>query len=358
MPFLLVFLFAPDFILKGVFVEMTSKKKRCFTIMIVPHTEEATYSLRIPLYVVQIAVILLVIGVAGLSVLGYAYLKAAAEAQEAQELREINRAQQEEIDALAVETQRVMEQIHDIDELIDVVKEELDVEEDELELDIEDIDIEADTEDLIEEQSTSNPSGPYPTPDAGYYVSLAVEEGGYIASERSYGSRSATNGVLDRAAENISFLKNKLPERSGMLDAVGGYVEEKRAMPSIWPARGRITSGFGARSVPYGDGYQFHSGVDIAGSHGSSVWATADGEVTFSGYRGSLGNVLIICHGNGYETLYAHLDGFAVDKGDEVERGQTIGYMGRSGRTTGTHLHYEVHHDGSPVNPRSYMKEQ
>jgi len=342
----------------------TSKKKRCFTIMIVPHNEEATYSLRIPLYLVQVAVIFLVIGVAGLSLLGYAYLKAAAEASEAEELRQINRAQQEEIDALAVETQRVMDQIHDIDELIEMVKEEIDVEEEELEVDLdEELELEVEDEDNSSDNSSSNPTRANSMPEEISDLALSsfdnqTGSGDYLNHERVYRSRSNTNGVLGRAAENVSLLKNLLPERSGMLGAVGDYVEAKRAMPSIWPARGRITSGFGTRATPYSDGYQFHSGVDIAGSHGSSIWAAADGEVVFSGYRGSLGNVLIICHGNDFETLYAHLDDFAVSKGDEVEKGEVIGYMGRSGRTTGTHLHYEVHHKGSPVNPKPYMKEQ
>ncbi|MFO7951342.1 MAG: M23 family metallopeptidase [Bacillota bacterium] len=342
----------------------TSDKKRCFTIMIVPHNEEATYSLRIPLFVVQIAVIMLVIGVAGLSILSYAYLRAAAEAKEAEELREINRAQQEEIDALAVETQRVMDQIHDIDELIDIVKEEIEVDSEELDLDLEeelDIELDSDNDASLENQSSSNPTRVNSQNSevlSGNMGGYTLESSGYLSHHRSYKSSFSSNGVLDRAAENINLLKNLLPERSGMLDAVGGYVEEKRAMPSIWPARGRITSGFGTRSVPYGDGYQFHSGVDIAGSHGSSIRATADGEVVFSGYRGSLGNVLILCHGNDYETLYAHLEDFAVNKGDEMEKGEKIGYMGRSGRTTGTHLHYEVHHKGSPVNPKAYLNER
>ena len=126
----------------------------------------------------------------------------------------------------------------------------------------------------------------------------------------------------------------------------------------MWPARGRISSGFGTRRTPYSrNGYQFHTGVDITGSYGSSIYAAAPGKVTFTGYRGSLGNLVIIDHGYGYETYYAHLSDFVVNVGDRVERGQVIAHMGSSGRTTGTHLHYEVHYMGSPVNPANYLKQ-
>ena len=310
----------------------TSNKKRCFTIMIIPHSEEATYSLRLPLYFIQIAVGLLVLFVTGVSVLGYAYFKASAIADEASTLRQINMAQQEEIDALAVETKRMMEQMQAIDELVDLVTEKLDLDENII-------------TDEVQPQSTQNPTLPH--------------QAETLSHERSYGSRSSSGSVLERAVANITFLQSIVPERSETLDMVEEYVERADAKPAIWPARGRLTSGFGMRRIPYAKGgYQFHTGVDIIGAYGASIWAAAKGEVTFTGYRGSLGNMVIIDHGYGFETYYAHLSGFAVVAGDYVERGQTIGYMGASGRTTGTHLHYEVHYNGSPVNPYNYMTEQ
>ncbi|MBW6462813.1 MAG: M23 family metallopeptidase [Bacillota bacterium] len=313
----------------------SSKAKRCFTIMIVPHTEESTFSLRIPLFVVQVVVVFLVLSLVGVSVLGYAYLKAAAEANEANMLRQINRAQQEEINALAIETEKMMEQIQTIDELVDLVTDKLDL----------------DPEDLnnsVQNQAFEGPNS---------YVANSAAE--VYEFDRSYGSRAlTTNGVLGRAAENIILLQNIVPEKSESLDTVGEFVIQADAKPSIWPCRGRLISGFGMRRIPYSSGYQFHTGVDIIGAHGSEIWATAGGEVIFTGYRGSYGNMVIIDHGYEYETYYAHLTGFAVRAGDFVERGQIIGYMGASGRVTGTHLHYEVHYGGSPVNPNNYMKKQ
>lgn len=303
--------------------------------MIVPHSEESTFSLRIPLYAVKLAVIFLVLGVAGLCVLGYAYLRTAAEAQEALTLRQINRAQQEEIDALAVETQRMMEQIREIDELVELVTERLDLEPEELE--------------NLQVQPQQNH-------DPGSLHGVELLDFNY---NRNNGSRYNSGGVLERAANNIALLQDIVPERSETLDIVEEYVSQAEARPSIWPTRGRLASGFGMRRIPYAkSGYQFHTGVDIIGAYGTSVWATAGGLVIYTGYRGSLGNLVVIDHGYGYETYYAHLSGFAVSAGEHVERGQTIGYMGSSGRTTGTHLHYEVHYNGSPVNPANYMKKQ
>ncbi len=303
--------------------------KRCFTIMIVPHSEEAIYSIRLPLYLLQIVVGLLVLCVTGVSVLGYAYLQAATEAKEADTLRQINKAQQEEIDALAVETQRVMDQIQAIDELVELVTDQLELDPGTL-------------NNGLKNQSSQNPD--------------SVHSADYLTYDRSYSSRSSTGGVLERAVENIAMLQNIIPERSETLDRVGEYVEQEQAKPSIWPARGRLISGFGMRRIPYAaDGYQFHTGIDILGAYGSSIWAAAGGEVSFTGYRGSYGNLIIVVHGYGYETYYAHLSGFAVTAGDSVERGQTVGYMGASGRTTGTHLHYEVRYNGSPVNPNNYL---
>lgn len=312
------------------------KDKRCFTVMVVPHSEESTFSLRIPLFAVQLTVAFLALAVVGFSVLGYAYMKAAAEANEVNLLRQINRAQQDEINALAIETERMMEQIQTIDELVDLVTDKLDI-------------APEDIKNGVQSQSFNGPN--LHTPE----TSVAAES---LVHDYSHENRPVAEGVLDRATDNIALLQSILPERSETLDTVGDFVIQADAKPSIWPCRGRLISAFGMRKIPYSSGYQFHTGVDIIGSHGSAIWASADGEVIFTGYRGSYGNLVIIDHGYDYETYYAHLTGFAVTAGDSVERGQTIGYMGASGRTTGTHLHYEVHYRGSPVNPKNYMKKQ
>ncbi|MFO7952071.1 MAG: peptidoglycan DD-metalloendopeptidase family protein [Bacillota bacterium] len=345
-------------------------KKRCFTIMIIPHTEETTISLRLPFYAVQFIVILAALLVTGLGLLGFSYLKVAAEAEQVEELRQINQAQQEEIDALALETEQAMNKVVELDELIEKITEK--VSDVELIDDVESLRKQA--EESRKKLSPSASQSPYhntaiiryPSAPTLHSLNGILFESNATSNNFNshYQTSSSSNLLLSRAAENIETLQDVIPEQRDTLDEVEVYVEkiedEIRAIeakPTLWPARGRITSGFGTRSKPYSEGYQFHSGVDIAGSHGSTIRATATGKITFSGYRGSMGNLLIIDHGDGYETYYAHLSDFAVSKGAEVEKGQTIGYMGASGRTTGTHLHYEVHYNGSPINPVHYMKE-
>ncbi len=144
----------------------------------------------------------------------------------------------------------------------------------------------------------------------------------------------------------------KWTSTSGEVDE---YLRRLAATPSIWPTRGRVTSGFGMRRDPFGRGSKFHHGIDIAGAYGTPVYATASGQVINASYRGGFGNLVIIRHGYGFETYYAHLSGFAVSTGQWVKRGQVIGYMGRSGTATGPHLHYEVHVNGVAVNPYRYL---
>jgi murein DD-endopeptidase MepM/ murein hydrolase activator NlpD len=125
--------------------------------------------------------------------------------------------------------------------------------------------------------------------------------------------------------------------------------------PTIQPAKGWITSGFGYRHSPFTDKREFHKGLDIANRKGTKIVAAADGVVTFVGPRGLFGNLLIVDHGHGITTRYAHLEKPLLKRGDRVARGETIALMGNTGRSTGSHLHYEVRLNGVPVNPSKYI---
>lgn len=118
----------------------------------------------------------------------------------------------------------------------------------------------------------------------------------------------------------------------------------------------RFTSPFGYRVDPKGAGRRFHEGVDLAGNYGSPVYATADGVVVHAGWSTGYGRLITIKHAFGLETRYGHLSQIRVTVGQRVSRGQRIGDMGNSGRSTGTHLHYEVRTAGKPVNPMTYIK--
>jgi murein DD-endopeptidase MepM/ murein hydrolase activator NlpD len=129
--------------------------------------------------------------------------------------------------------------------------------------------------------------------------------------------------------------------------------------PSLWPVIGPITSSFGEREDPVkgnGEG-EFHTGVDISAPAGTPIRATADGVVKSADIENGYGREVILDNGHGVETCYAHMSGFAVMAGQSVVRGQVIGYVGRTGRTTGANLHYEVRIHNTPVNPHKYMRD-
>lgn len=127
--------------------------------------------------------------------------------------------------------------------------------------------------------------------------------------------------------------------------------------PSLWPVVGPVTSSFGERSDPFNGEGAFHAGIDISAGFGEAVHATADGTVEMADRGSGYGREIVINHGFGVKTLYGHLSGFAVTDGQEVKRGQIIGYVGSSGRSTGPHLHYEVRIRDTPVNPHKYLRE-
>jgi murein DD-endopeptidase MepM/ murein hydrolase activator NlpD len=129
------------------------------------------------------------------------------------------------------------------------------------------------------------------------------------------------------------------------------------ATPSIWPVNGWITSGFGVRSSPLTGEPGRHMGVDIANETNTPIRAAADGLVTYAGWETGYGRVVAIEHGYGYGTRYGHCARLKVKVGDEVQRGQVIAYIGSTGRSTGSHCHYEVRRHGVPVDPMKYLPE-
>jgi len=126
--------------------------------------------------------------------------------------------------------------------------------------------------------------------------------------------------------------------------------------PTLWPVTGPITGPFGSRQDPFNGEGAFHAGIDISSHYGSPILAPADGTVTYADFYNGYGRLLEIDHGNGVQTRYGHLSGFAVTDGQSVRKGQVIGYVGMSGRSTGAHLHYEVRIHDTPVNPHKYLR--
>ena len=139
--------------------------------------------------------------------------------------------------------------------------------------------------------------------------------------------------------------------------SAGGSTLLANSTPSIWPVKGYITSTYGRRQDPFNGKGVFHTGMDISAPYGSPVRATADGFVSTAGWDAGLGNCVKILHGgNGFSTTYGHLKEYLVRPGQPVQRGELIGFVGSTGRTTGAHVHYEVRSKGLTVNPYRYLR--
>jgi murein DD-endopeptidase MepM/ murein hydrolase activator NlpD len=176
------------------------------------------------------------------------------------------------------------------------------------------------------------------------------------ADEAPEPSPAERASVLRRDAERLGLVAGaRALSLADLLEKLEGKRHHLASTPSIWPARGWLTSRFGSRVSPFTGGRQFHAGIDIAGARGTDVIAPARGRVTFSGKKGYLGRSLIIDHGYGIRTIYGHNDELFVKRGQSIERGQVIASLGSSGRSTGPHLHYVVEVKGKAVNPLDYI---
>ena len=167
--------------------------------------------------------------------------------------------------------------------------------------------------------------------------------------------------TIIRTQQSIEEIKEAIPETEDSLQDLERKVELQRqrevATPSLWPTRGELTSGFGRRRSPFGGSWEHHEGVDIAAPRGTSVFASANGVVRVAGWNGGYGNAVFIDHGFGMSTVYAHLHRLSVRVGQQVTKGQLVGLVGSTGRSTAPHLHYEVRLNGQAVNPMRFLPE-
>ncbi|MEG6584418.1 M23 family metallopeptidase [Dendrosporobacter sp. 1207_IL3150] len=165
---------------------------------------------------------------------------------------------------------------------------------------------------------------------------------------------------LTEIMSTVSQLQTIVPIREeSLLELKDALIErnaKRAATPSMMPAAGEITSRFGWRSSPWGgDGSDWHPGIDIANDYGTPIYATAAGNVAFSGWFGGYGKLVKLDHGNGIESLYGHNSLNLVDEGEWVQKGQIIAYMGSTGNSTGSHVHYEIRVNNNAVNPAKFL---
>lgn len=175
----------------------------------------------------------------------------------------------------------------------------------------------------------------------------------------SIGGLTPVSRDAARALEQLGRLEDETSVVGDSVAVLTALLKEpavsRGGLPMLWPVRGLVTSPFGYRPSPLGEGREMHPGVDIQARYGTPVDAAGDGEVTFAGRDPGYGGLVIVSHGVGLDTLYGHLSALYVREGQRVRHGQSIGAVGASGRATGTHLHYEVRLHGEPVDPTRYL---
>ncbi len=184
-----------------------------------------------------------------------------------------------------------------------------------------------------------------------------------LSLDRLMSGRSGAARQSDWHRE-ISRIRADAQKRLASFQEIAWYVGNQKSLrnatPSIWPTEGQITSLFGYRFSPLrrdeGENGELHPGIDIANDPDTLICATADGTILFSGWSHGYGNLIVIDHGYGIQTVYGHTSKSLVKAGDRVVKSQVIAYMGTTGRSTGAHLHYEIRRQGVAVDPMQYLK--
>ena len=170
--------------------------------------------------------------------------------------------------------------------------------------------------------------------------------------------KQRTGRLMDWVNRDLLALGQEISSQERSMRELKTFIEEKvsvlAATPTILPVNGLVTAGYGYRKSPFTGAREIHEGLDIAAPYGTPIVATADGIVTFSGPLASYGNVVFIDHGHGFATFYGHNSSHRVREAQRVRRGEVIAYVGTTGRTTGPHVHYEVHVKGVISNPLKY----
>ena len=271
------------------------------TVMFVPHTGDKARRLKLPIWAFQLSIVV-VLALAGvLTWLGNDYLKLRSNTAELARLQCENKEQAEQIEALAQEAVDVKERLIEIDDLDMQVRQMLGLP-------------------IRESNELSMRS------------SQMVSRGGPAIPLTPDDIHNTFRGAM-RNSEHVQETLEQLKE---------DIAKEQRRLahlPTGWPVRGTITSKFGSRRSPFGRGAEFHGGLDISAPNGTAIKATADGVVTFSGWYSGYGYMVVIEHGYGYTTAYGHNSKLNVSVGQNVKRGDTIAYVGSTGRSTGPHLH-------------------
>lgn len=296
------------------------KRKLDFTLMFVPHSMEQVYSYKLPdkalkAIIVVFAMFVLLI----FYIIGY-FVFMRHDVAELNGLRQQNEIQKKKVDTLQKQTNEMLDKMKDIDNLDKQIK------------------------DLTGIESTASNRN----------VSRSE-----IKRSGSFFGNSIENdmGDLDK---DLNQLSERVSEKEKVLPEIKGKIIEKKAFvaaqPTLFPTQGKVTSPFGYRKSPFGRRSEFHNGVDIAAPYGTDVFASADGVVVVAGWSSGYGREVIIDHGFGIKTAYAHNSSIMVRVGQQVKKGDLISKVGSSGWSTGPHLHFMVLINDNAVDPMRFLQ--
>lgn len=383
-----------------------AKGPRHFTLMVVPHSRDKIWSIRVPASLVKALSILLLLAMVALGSFTYAYHNLLQNMDELRYLRATSREQKDQIDNLKKETSNIQEKLIILDQLDAQIRAKLNLPKPAPSRGPESGRAQGG------EQTSSTTTLPKPSPGSQGEVRIAsallppavepadkqgpgpanpsttadvdvevaqpgtspgvattsppLARNDYATARRlapvsrSDGRTARSSQELAALGATVASLHEEVKEKQEVLTQLSQAVDQKiakdAATPTGWPARGEITSTFGYRRSPFGWGSDFHPAIDIAAAWGTPVAATANGIVRYVGWKGGLGRTVILEHGYGFTTLYGHLTQATVKAGQKVQRGQVIGLMGSTGLSTGPHVHYEVWVAGKQVDPWPYMQ--
>ncbi|MEA1964265.1 MAG: M23 family metallopeptidase [Candidatus Aerophobetes bacterium] len=301
------------------------KKGSFFTLMLIPHSGTKVRRFNIPKSAFFTIIIIIGVAFAVLSFFVNDYLRVREEVKRTEELKKINQFQKEKILSLA-------EKVNDFNQRLKRLKE--------LEIKVREL-AGVGGEGFNINKGGLGKGGPES------YIRLDEDEDIF--------------SLVDSVEKNVVFLRSEAGKRKEGLEETEEVIQKKRELfastPNIFPIQGWISSGFGWRKNPFSKKREFHSAIDIVAPWGTEVRAAAQGKVIFAGWKDGYGLSVKIKDGYGYETVYGHFSRILVKRDSWVKKGEIIGRVGSTGRSTGPHLHFEVWHNRKAVNPLNLMVE-
>jgi len=323
------------------------KIKKHLNLVIIPHPSAEVTSFKLPLWLIKTVLALGVIfGIAGIFTCLYffnAYNNMVQETKRLETVSRVNRIQEKRINELEKKAEDVEEKIVEINKLKEQVSR---------------------AAGLKSRESIAGRSAGIRNKNRSEKDSSEGGSGGGVVALGLLGNLNVNfeneepSGLerLDSLEREMAFLEQQLNEEKRSLEKLLNDVNERmayiRAVPDLWPVQGRITSTFGWRRSPFGGGEEeFHDGLDIAAPYGTSIKAAGEGRVVKAGWEPGYGKIVVVNHGYGYISYYAHCSKILVKAGQRVEKGEIIAKIGSTGRSTGPHLHLSIRYRGRLIDP-------